>query len=517
MKKSITILLLLFGATILFCQTRTGGMGEYRIEVQELPYKATPFSMPDRNGAIWRPLNCYHHVDIKPNAPYNERKYRYDTTGVLKQENVCYYGETWDWCIATCNETFTKEGLDFADTITRFKKQGDRIIPVSRNYYEYHYYDVMPHDSFYYVDYREIWNDETKEWILSQKNYSGFFDTVLFIKRESCTYSYMDGDWIKSSGIRLSREYDENGLVTSQTGCFIFPGENEYELVDKREFFYNEENIHVETHIYNYFGDGSWKLVEKFTDYQYTEWYPTGVGGITVIMVGQPEYLPISGKRVKVKSATAWFMNDNDEWEQFLKYNHEWDINGTNSHIGTEYLIFNDTWYPYLIIGYFYDEQGDFIGDSHEVFISDGTLIKGHKYGFKTCYHPEYDVPESYYKYEWYYRPSSKKWDSLFLDHYEYFNWWDVRYPVSITEPEATNSTALSIFPNPVSGVATISASEEIQQLHIFDITGRLVHSQSPASDRVVFDTGALPAGAYLVRAMTKDGGVQTGKLIITE
>jgi hypothetical protein len=73
----------------------------------------------------------------------------------------------------------------------------------------------------------------------------------------------------------------------------------------------------------------------------------------------------------------------------------------------------------------------------------------------------------------------------------------------------------LSIFLNPVSDMVTISATAEIQQLSIFDITGRLVNSQSPMDNRVVFDTGVLPSGVYLVRALLKDGGVRTGKMII--
>jgi hypothetical protein len=76
-------------------------------------------------------------------------------------------------------------------------------------------------------------------------------------------------------------------------------------------------------------------------------------------------------------------------------------------------------------------------------------------------------------------------------------------------------SAALSIFPNPVSGAVTIAASAEMQQLNVYDITGRLVASPSPAGERVVFDTGVLPQGVYLVRALLKDGGVQTGKVVV--
>jgi hypothetical protein len=63
--------------------------------------------------------------------------------------------------------------------------------------------------------------------------------------------------------------------------------------------------------------------------------------------------------------------------------------------------------------------------------------------------------------------------------------------------------------------MVTISSADEIQQLNIFDITGRLVSSQSPASDQVVFDTGVLPKGIYLVQVRVRDGGMRTGKVVV--
>jgi len=84
---------------------------------------------------------------------------------------------------------------------------------------------------------------------------------------------------------------------------------------------------------------------------------------------------------------------------------------------------------------------------------------------------------------------------------------------VGIDELRITNYE-LRVYPNPASGAITISAASEIEQLQIFDIVGRLVHSQTPASKEVVFDTGILTKGVYLVRALLRDGGVQTGKVV---
>jgi len=99
-----------------------------------------------------------------------------------------------------------------------------------------------------------------------------------------------------------------------------------------------------------------------------------------------------------------------------------------------------------------------------------------------------------------------------------YFKDFDIiveKEDVAISELSPSNKHSLIIAPNPVSGIVTISATAEIEQLNIFDVMGRLVKSQSPANRQVIFDTGVLPKGVYLVQVRLKDGGVQTGKIIV--
>jgi hypothetical protein len=85
---------------------------------------------------------------------------------------------------------------------------------------------------------------------------------------------------------------------------------------------------------------------------------------------------------------------------------------------------------------------------------------------------------------------------------------------VGIEQLQITNYELL-VYPNPVLGIVTISATAEIQQLNIFDIAGKLVNSQSPTNRQATFDTGVLPKGIYLVQALLKDGRVQTGKVVV--
>jgi hypothetical protein len=113
----------------------------------------------------------------------------------------------------------------------------------------------MQEDSFYYGYYYEVWNDGIKEWMPVRKEYTGHFDTTLFVIREAYIADFIDGAWIKYDGARVLREYDEEGLVTSQIyqDCNLQTGE--YETFQKNEYLYNEENVPVEIYAYNYYGD----------------------------------------------------------------------------------------------------------------------------------------------------------------------------------------------------------------------------------------------------------------------
>ena len=521
MKKVIIIFLIMLGSMTLFCQIRIDGSIEYKIDGQKIPYKLKPVSSSTRGGEIWRPLNGYfYYSNPPPSDPYAESDYQYDTIGILHQISTRYYGDTFAYCVEVFNNTFTKEGFDFGDTLTYYKQQGNESIPDFRYYYDYHYYDRFPEDSFYYVQYQEGWNNDTKEWIPYRKSYQGHFDTTLFIIREAYSADYINGEWVINGGSRILREYNEGGLLSANIIQEYHIQTGKYQTTRKLEYFYDEDDIHIETYHYVYLGDDIWKLAGKMTDIQYTEWYPNGQPGIVIIMTNGPEYVGISDKRVKMKSFTAWTLNDNNEWEKLYMSKHDWDINETKSHIDTLHRFHNDIPYLYAMEAHLYDERGNYTQKWKELFTypdmyGNVELDDGSKECFHTSYHPIYDEPETYCNWFLSYKKATQSWDSTFLYLFKYFNWHDVTQPMSIAESEPAGSAVLSIVPNPVSGMVAITATAEMQQLSIFDITGRLVESQLPAGERVVFDTGVLPQGVYLVRALLKDGGMRTGKVVV--
>ena len=513
MKRITIILLMLLGSTTLFCQARADGIAGISVDTQHVPYKVKHDSPSTKNGEIWRPFNSYLYG--KPDLIAEESSYRYDTTGLLQQIDTRRHGDSMYYYVDFYNRTFTKEGFDFVDTLTDYILKDGKYIPTDRIYCDHHYYDCYPQDSFYYAEYREKWNDTTQEWEKREKFYQGYFDTTLFIIREHVFFDYIDGEWVKYFGYRVLREYNEDGVLTSQTRQTCNSQTGEYEMELRGDFVYDEDTIHIETWFYSPIAD-DWELIAKHIDIQYAEWYPNCQPAIEFNgYANGPEFPPLSGKRAKMKSFTEWRLNDNNEWEKFGRSKHDWYLNGTQSHIDTGFISYNNMEYLWYINKHLYDERGDFIQNSGERFTPlTGALNLGVKFCFLFSYHPIYDEVESEYAYYMEYKTSIQKWDSSFVHRFEYFNWYDVTQPVSIVEPEPSASAALSIFPNPVSGVVTIAAGSEMQQLSIYDITGRLVESRSPAGERVVFDTGALPQGVYIVRALLRDGGVRTGKVV---
>ena len=61
------------------------------------------------------------------------------------------------------------------------------------------------------------------------------------------------------------------------------------------------------------------------------------------------------------------------------------------------------------------------------------------------------------------------------------------------------------IYPNPVSDMLNIEASENIEQVEVFTITGTKVFSQNSFTEKVEINTTNLSAGTYIIRMTTKN------------
>jgi len=67
------------------------------------------------------------------------------------------------------------------------------------------------------------------------------------------------------------------------------------------------------------------------------------------------------------------------------------------------------------------------------------------------------------------------------------------------------------VYPNPVIRGNQLRLGAEVKQFELFDISGRVLI----ATNNPVVDTDKLSMGIYLLRIHTKNGDIQTQKLIV--
>jgi len=284
----------------------------------------------------------------------------------------------------------------------------------------------------------------------------------------------------------------------------------EYEKFRTFVYSLNEDGSVNEKIVYNYF-DGAWLLCAKESDITWAEWH--GYGGFCPIIYIGGEPKPLGKKYNKQLTGTMYYYLSDETWTVPVLYKTHWDDYG--SHTDSVFRFVDTKFYLQNIEGNIYDQYGNY---AEYKFVAWGPPDENGNQKIETAYSNKvkffYNEYGCYKEEDWTvnWDTALNAWDSVMTYKFEVTEWID---PTQIVEQDPNGKSLLSIFPNPVSGILTISAPSAMQQLSIYDITGRLVASPSPAGERVVFDTGALPQGVYLVRALLKDGGVRTGKVVV--
>jgi len=475
------------------------------------------FSVPYRDGEpIWRPTKYRFYLGATHTS---NAEMTYNSDGSLHiQKGYTLDGDM--YYMLECNNTFTQQGTDFTDTLTYFQKIQGQIIPQNRTYYNYHYYDCLPEGCFFTESYDQKWDVSAKEWIFAHRRYERYRDTILFEVEEIKNEVFQNGEWIITIAYMCPMTCcNDDGFETGylrqdynlDSGKYVNDGISEFQ-----EWY--PDGSAKECWHYNIQNDESLELHSKTTDKSWTEWH--GSGGWTELIQGVNfEYRTISKLRNKRHYDAGWnYDQENDEFTRAYCRRKTWDVGGTETNIDSFFWYQNDKPFITTVLIHQYDDRGNYLDwyqESHSIPDNQGnqyiTYITRDNRVYK--YHELYGEVEDLTW--WIITFENNRWDSAMLYRYEYHDWIDVTKPVSITESESSGTATLSIFPNPVSGIVIIAAESEIEQLSIFDITGRLVANPLPMDERVVFDTGILPQGVYLVRALLRDGEVRRGKVVV--
>lgn len=74
-----------------------------------------------------------------------------------------------------------------------------------------------------------------------------------------------------------------------------------------------------------------------------------------------------------------------------------------------------------------------------------------------------------------------------------------------ISSIDNENNLQIRCFPNPVSGLYLIESSENIQELIIWDLHENLIYRQAFNEKQIRLELGWLPAGTYILKALTQN------------
>ncbi len=96
--------------------------------------------------------------------------------------------------------------------------------------------------------------------------------------------------------------------------------------------------------------------------------------------------------------------------------------------------------------------------------------------------------------------------ETLFIRVFGRYNGISGEFNICVYDPQASAATArhtiagLSLFPNPFTKRLNVSADENIDEIHIYNITGQEVLRAHPGSSNYSFITEKLQPGIYLIK-----------------
>jgi hypothetical protein len=88
-----------------------------------------------------------------------------------------------------------------------------------------------------------------------------------------------------------------------------------------------------------------------------------------------------------------------------------------------------------------------------------------------------------------------------------------------LSAADETNQTSgiLTIFPNPAKNEVTIQSSETLEEILLYDLSGRLVWQNGAGQNNQQFDLNDVHSGIYIVKAITVNNEVLFQKLVVAK
>jgi len=452
---------------------------------------------------VWLPVKVTQQNYLIEITYFEE--YKYNELGVLQKwiRNHSPYVAEYIF-----NQTYLVDGKDIIDTITIYMDDGfENLMPYQRTVYENY------HNEFWYADYNQKW--ENNQWVTIKRHETYLMDTLNVAGFRYLERNFSDGVLIQEEHQTL--EFDERKNVT-KVSCQAYRLEEGENLLES-EYFYNENNILYEEHFYLNYGEEQEKMLrDKIYWEEWEEFHGFLNGDIIWFEYAGP---PNFNRPNKPNKRSIYRSNDGLNFDFLCTENYLWNIDGNNSTERYDYLKWGDSIYLALLSGIYWDEYGNQMGDINR------AMYRPYKYGnyhdtsymIKHQYINYYDERNRFYKYDFYQiffddQINYGSGDNILIYTAAIDSFTYVIRPVGIDELPLEIQTLL-IVPNPADETVRITATDSIATVTFYTTDGRLVYTQNGSEKEMIVNLHGLSKGIYLVQARLKDGGVQTGKVVV--
>ena len=149
---------------------------------------------------------------------------------------------------------------------------------------------------------------------------------------------------------------------------------------------------------------------------------------------------------------------------------------------------------------------------SGELLLTNTGDVKG-DYAYMWDGSPDSDFPSGTYMYKVTFKNyhGASASTSGNVNYYPYYCPSDFQTDESSAESE-TNKPIIT--PNPTDGNSTVSSNSNINQIEVFDMSSRLLLSETPNSDAYIIEANRFNQGIYLVKTTTEEG-VYVDQLVV--
>ena len=446
---------------------------------------------------LWLPVSV---TEIGNSGVPSFHKYEYNENGLLKK--YLLYDGNGDLIHYTYyNNTYLDPLMDVPDTIFH------RIPLYGQNQPRRYYYNNRQADSSYFEEYFQLWDGE--KWNTEEKTYVHLLDTASVSEFQDRIEIFNRYGQLKE-GMKTYLTFDDQGNVVEILVELYDVATGQYKIIGKTEYLYDDDVCHSKIN-YTYTSSGTWQFISKLVDMKWFEFHGFNNGDMLFHSRPAGLYFLYSPKnKNKISSYKCW-STDQGATYLFSVEKVEWKLEPFSYHY-KNYSGYNMC----LNVRDYYEYN------EHHHIIANGQI----QYNFWICdtvpyfyvkddYINKYDNRgrrNEYIQYNSGYPPL----DSVILSTFTYTvdSFTYVLRPVGIAELPAGNHTLL-IVPNPSGETVRITAADEVETVSFYTVDGRLAYSRNGTGKEMNVNIQGLAAGVYVVQARLKNGGVQTGKVVV--